>query len=135
MNVLVIEHPVDSRAFESASQGCFTDAQVFCVDSAAKALSVMASHAIDAVILDMELLREQGFGLVAHIRSIHPLLMIIALSDSSDMATRIALYEHDADICVPKPIASAELIAMIKYRFQSSQAGLRQALATCKGRI
>lgn len=87
--------------------------RVTTAESAAAARGEIAAHAIELVILDIMMPREDGLVLCRELRAKGglPLILLTALGDETD---RIVGLEMGADDYVTKPFAPRELLARIK---------------------
>jgi two-component system KDP operon response regulator KdpE len=95
-----------------------------CIEAAtaAEALAAFAKEKPDAVILDLGLPDNDGFGVIQQIRE-SALTPIVVLSARSDVEGKIKALELGADDYVTKPFDMSELLARLK-------AALRHALQT-----
>src|SRR6202045_4737654 len=75
--------------------------------------AALETHAIDLVILDVMLVREDGFSLCQRLRAISrvPIIMLTAVTDHTD---RTVGLELGADDYVTKPFDQRELLARVK---------------------
>ena len=87
--------------------------RVTTAESAAAARSAIAAQAIELVILDVMMPREDGLVLCRELRAKGglPIILLTALADETD---RIVGLEMGADDYVTKPFAPRELLARIK---------------------
>jgi two-component system OmpR family response regulator len=87
--------------------------RVSTAESAAAARRELAAHAIDLVILDVMMPREDGLVLCRELRAKGglPIILLTALAEETD---RIVGLEMGADDYVTKPFAPRELLARIK---------------------
>ena len=70
------------------------------------------------LILDVDLPGENGFEIARRLRASMPDLCIIMLTDLKAEFQRVHGYESGADFYLPKPVAPAELMALIKAAFR-----------------
>lgn len=97
----------------------------------------------DIVILDLNLPGQSGFEIAQRYRAGYPELGIIILSARTATMDRINSYQNGADIYMPKPCPSGELLAAIgslARRVKPSHATdawqldiVRQVLSSCQG--
>jgi two-component system OmpR family response regulator len=87
--------------------------RVTTADTTAAARRELAAHAIDLVILDVMMPREDGLVLCRELRAKGglPIILLTALAEETD---RIVGLEMGADDYVTKPFAPRELLARIK---------------------
>ncbi|HWA88720.1 MAG TPA: response regulator transcription factor [Rhizomicrobium sp.] len=86
-----------------------------CVEAAtgAEALKLFAKERPDAIILDLGLPDQDGFGLIQEIRK-DALTPIVVLSARSDVEGKVKALELGADDYVTKPFDISELLARLK---------------------
>lgn len=77
--------------------------------------------AADMFLIDLNLPGEDGFSLAQRIRQAQPSVGICILSARSQVEDRIDSYNRGADWYLPKPVAFAELLAII-HNFAKRQA-------------
>lgn len=82
-------------------------------DSAEELYEAGDIAAIDIAVLDLNLPGEDGLHLARRLRQRHPGVGIVMLTVRYSVEHRVAGYEHGADIYLPKPAASKELIAAV----------------------
>lgn len=128
MKVLFVQQQVEPQVLKMLAKKLPVN-EVFVADSLVQAQSLLALHRLQVAIVDMDLLRKDGLGLVRRLRLAHPLIKIIGLSAPNDLAMRVALYEHDADVSLAKPVAPAELVALVTSAARAS--GGCSAWQTC----
>ncbi len=89
-------------------------------ESASSARRVMATSAIDLVVLDVMMPGEDGISLCRHIRETEdtPTIMLTAMGEETD---RIVGLEVGADDYVTKPFNPRELLARIKSVLRRAQ--------------
>ncbi len=94
--------------------------RVSTAESAAAARHVLERHAIDLVILDIMMPREDGLSLCRELRArgTVPIILLTALAEETD---RIIGLEMGADDYVTKPFAPRELLARIKAVLRRAQ--------------
>jgi two-component system OmpR family response regulator len=94
--------------------------RVTIADSAAAARRELAAHAIDLVILDVMMPREDGLSLCRELRARgnQPIILLTALAEETD---RVVGLEMGADDYVTKPFAPRELLARIKAVLRRAQ--------------
>src|SRR5258708_23621909 len=85
--------------------------------------AALESHAIDLVILDVMLQREDGFSLCQRLRAVSrvPIIMLTAVTDHTD---RTVGLELGADDYVTKPFDQRELLARVKAVRRRTAKGL-----------
>ena len=89
------------------------DYRVSTADSAAAARRVLETSAIDLVVLDVMMPREDGFSLCRQLRAKGdlPIIMLTAMAEETD---RVVGLELGADDYVTKPFNPRELLARIR---------------------
>ncbi|NOT15580.1 MAG: two-component system response regulator OmpR [Methylotenera sp.] len=75
--------------------------------------AVLASHAVDLMVLDLMLPGEDGLSICRRIRGAGTLLPIVMLTARGDEVDRIIGLEMGADDYLPKPFNPRELLARI----------------------
>lgn len=93
-----------------------------------------AQHAIDLLVVDLNLPGEDGVSLARRLRSAQPELGILMLTARDTAHDKISGYEAGADIYLAKPVSIEELSAAVKSlerRLSAHQAGASpQAMLT-----
>jgi two-component system response regulator CpxR len=84
---------------------------VSAVDDAASAVTALAGHGADLVILDVMLPGRNGLDLLRELRSRHPRLPVMMLTARGEPVDRILGLELGADDYLPKPFDPRELAA------------------------
>lgn len=110
--VLVVEdHPTVAEAlvFLLDREGF----QALPAGDGATALAVFDDHGADVVLLDVELPGDDGFAVCRALRARSQVPIIMVTARDSELDTVLAL-ELGADDYLPKPYASAELVARIR---------------------
>ncbi len=87
--------------------------QVTGFESAEALCEACAALPIDIAVLDLNLPGEDGLSLARRLRERKPEVGIVMLTVRDSVAQRVAGYEHGADIYLPKPTSSAELVAAV----------------------
>jgi len=87
--------------------------EVSIAENGAAMFEVLEDHAVDLVILDVMLQKEDGFSLCRKLRSTSrvPVIMLTAVTDFTD---RVVGLEVGADDYVTKPFDQRELLARVK---------------------
>lgn len=119
MRVLIVEDEFPmAKAVRSALQR--DRHEVAIAESGAQALTMFASWAPEAILLDLVLPDSDGREIARKIRSQSdvPLIMVSALSDEAD---RIAGLEIGADDYVTKPFSMPELLARLRAVLRRSK--------------
>jgi DNA-binding response OmpR family regulator len=65
-------------------------------------------------VIDLNLPGEDGLSLVKRIRQSHPHVAIILASARTSLKDRVDGYVHGADVYLPKPVATEELLAVVR---------------------
>jgi DNA-binding response OmpR family regulator len=68
---------------------------------------------IDLIILDLNLPGPNGFEIATKIKSKYPNIGIVMLTARTSLPDRVKSYDSGADIYLPKPTSSAEVLAAI----------------------
>jgi CheY-like chemotaxis protein len=82
---------------------------------------------VDLLIADLHLPGEDGLSLVRRFRAAQPLAGIILVTASTQVDIKVQGYNDRADIYLPKPVATEELLAAVR---SISRRLVRQAKAT-----
>ena len=99
------------------------DLRVTAVANGAEMAQVLAQHAIDLVVLDLHLAREDGMELARKLRE-EGATPIIIVTGRQDEADRVMGLELGADDYVTKPFSPRELLARIRAvlrRYQTAR--------------
>ncbi len=75
----------------------------------------------DVAVLDVNLPGEDGLSFAARLRVARPDMIIIVLSVHAHTQNRVASYQCDADLFLPKPVDSAELLAALASNLRKKQ--------------
>jgi two-component system OmpR family response regulator len=103
------------------------DLRVTAVANGAEMAQALAQHAIDLVVLDLRLAREDGMELARRLRE-EAATPIIIVTGKHDEADRVMGLEIGADDYVMKPFSPRELLARIRAvlrRYQTAREVLR----------
>ncbi len=84
------------------------------VSTGREMLKTMETHALDLVLLDLQLEHEDGFDLLRELRQRSDVPVIIATGHRRDEIDRVVGLELGADDYVTKPFSLRELLARIK---------------------
>lgn len=112
INILVVEDDADTADILTdmlANAGY----QATTAQSAAAALSHIASGSPDLVLLDLRLPDMDGLALLSKVRSASQLPLIVVSGSGSDR-DRVMALENGADDYVAKPFSRPELVARVK---------------------
>lgn len=110
--VLVEDHDLLRTVTESVLQAAgHKVVALACAEEVDGALSGMNP---DLYILDLNLPGEDGISLARRIRRSHPRVGIIMTTVRAEIADRLDGYESGADIYLPKPTDSNELLAAVE---------------------
>ncbi len=112
-SVLVVDDDQDVLASVERGLRLSGFAVLTAVDGA-EALRMVAERAPDAVVLDMNMPKLDGAGVVTALRALGNDVPICVLSARSSVDDRIAGLESGADDYLVKPFVLAELVARIK---------------------
>lgn len=77
-------------------------------------VNVLQEHAIDAVLLDLNLPGPSGFEIAQKLRASSPHVVIVMLTATTGLQDKIKGYEVGADVYFPKPTNPAELWAALR---------------------
>lgn len=98
---------------------------------------LLASRAIDLLLLDLNLPGEGGLSVARRLKAATPDLFIIMTTALGRLDDRVAGYDHGADVYLCKPVSEDELLAAVAsigrrvaQRSGSIEAGLRLNEAT-----
>jgi DNA-binding response OmpR family regulator len=96
--------------------------QVFEATSGEDGLSLLDTHDVDAVLLDVHLPGIDGFAVLRSIRLLGhvPVILLTAAGDETD---RVLGLELGADDYVVKPFSARELVARVRAVLRRSQSG------------
>jgi DNA-binding response OmpR family regulator len=86
---------------------------------------VLATDAVDLVILDLQLNDEDGLELVRDLRARSALPIIIVSGHRRDEVDRVIGLEIGADDYLTKPVSLRELLARIRVAFRRAESGAR----------
>lgn len=68
----------------------------------------------DAYIIDIELPGEDGLSITRRLKSVDPDAFVVMMTARAGLQDRVVGYEVGADVYLPKPIDSAELMAVLR---------------------
>ena len=74
---------------------------------------VVGGMGIDLLIADLHLPGEDGMSLIRRFRAAQPLAGIILVTASTQVDIKVQGYNNGADIYLPKPVATEELLAAV----------------------
>ncbi len=116
MNVLVIDdHPLILSALRSVMTGLAEDVTVVGVSSAAAAREAMAGDSVvELVLLDLHLGEDDGFALLAELRSSHPAVPIVVVSASERRDDVVRAIDLGALGFVPKCVGNDSLLQALR---------------------
>lgn len=112
IKIAIIEDDVILR--EELSQ--FLQSHHFIAHEANNGLALgdlLLNESIDVIILDLNLPGQSGFEIAKSVRATYPQIGIAMLTARTALVDRIKSYEYGADIYLPKPTPSQELLAAI----------------------
>lgn len=72
------------------------------------------SNGFDLMLLDLNIPKLDGIGLLQQLRPSHPKLPILVLTGRSAVEDRVLSLDNGADDCLNKPFSFAELLARVK---------------------
>ena len=84
---------------------------ISCAEEMDEAIGGMS---VDLLIADLHLPGEDGLSLVRRFRAAQPLAGIILVTASTQVDIRVQGYNNGADIYLPKPVATEELLAAVR---------------------
>lgn len=99
---------------------CRKQYEVFCADNPVDAISLLASTAVDCIILDIDMPEITGFEVCQKIRSTSG-TPIIFLSGLTDIKNRIASFQAGGDDFLAKPYDILELELRIEARIRKNE--------------
>ena len=112
--ILIVEDDVSLAGFLSTE----LQAQNYAVDilhDGEEALAVLdESRHYDLLILDLNLPRLDGIGLIERIRPAQPRTPILVLTARSRVEDKVNAFQSGADDCLTKPFSLAELLARVQ---------------------
>ncbi|MEP7138726.1 MAG: response regulator transcription factor [Caldimonas sp.] len=116
MNVLVIDdHPLILSALRSVMTGLAEDVTVVAVGSAAAAREAMAGETgFELVLLDLHLGDDDGFTLLADLRSAHPAVPVVVVSASDRRDDVVRAMDLGALGFVPKCVSNDSLLQALR---------------------
>ena len=113
--LLVDDHPLILSALQAVIQGLGDDVTVFGVASADEARAALKRDAgFDLALLDLGLGEDDGFDLLAELRSQYPALPVVVVSATERQVDVIRAIDMGAMGFVPKSSATRVLINVIK---------------------
>lgn len=120
MNIIVVEDHYDLRLtfVEHLLQEGY---KVWGVSCGEDLNTLLATHSVDLLLLDVNLPGENGFQIARRLRDTHPNINIIMLTVKGAETDRINGYESGADIYLAKPVSPAELSAVVRSVFRRMQ--------------
>lgn len=123
MNIVLVEDNDDLRDLlcRDISKAGYAVAQASCAEDLD---DIAAEIVFSIMILDINLPGENGYSIARRFRQSNPNLYIIMLTVRDDLTDRVTGYGSGADLYLPKPVASAELIAAIQ--------GIERRIATAQ---
>lgn len=113
MNIVLVEDNDDLRYLlhRDLVKSGFDVSQASCAED----LDDLATRSVfQVMILDINLPGENGYSIARRFKQSNPALYIIMLTARGDLTDKLNGYDAGADIYLPKPIASSELIAAIQ---------------------
>lgn len=99
---------------------CRKQYEVFCADNPGDAISLLASTAVDCIILDIDMPEITGFEVCQKIRNTSG-TPIIFLSGLTDIKNRIASFQAGGDDFLAKPYDILELELRIEARIRKNE--------------
>ncbi|HAI58755.1 MAG TPA: DNA-binding response regulator [Xanthomonadaceae bacterium] len=88
--------------------------EVFAADTGDGLNALLASQAINLVVLDVNLPYEDGLAIARRLRQSHPAVKIVMLTARVRAVDRTAGYDAGADVYLTKPTNVAELDAVVR---------------------
>lgn len=88
--------------------------KVFAADCGETLNQILEKHALDIVVLDLNLPYEDGLSIAKRLRQSHPELRIVMLTARVRPLDRTTGYDSGADVYLTKPTNIAELEAVIR---------------------
>jgi len=113
-HILIVEDDTSLAAFLSAE----LESQRFAVDMLHDGEDAL--HALhenpryDLLILDLNLPRLDGIGLLEQVRPRHPRMPMMVLTARSRIEDKVKAFQSGADDCLTKPFSLAELLARVQ---------------------
>ena len=120
MNIIVVEDHYDLRLtfVEHLLQEGY---KVWGVSCGEDLNTLLATHSVDLLLLDVNLPGENGFQIARRLRDTHPNINIIMLTVKGGEPDRIKGYESGADMYMAKPVSPAELSAVVRSVYRRLQ--------------
>ncbi len=112
--ILIVEDDVSLAGFlaRELQTECF---HVDIVHDGEEALNKLQDERrYDLLILDLNLPKLDGLGLLHRARPAHPRLPMLVLTARSRVEDKVAAFQSGADDCLTKPFSFAELVARVK---------------------
>lgn len=127
--VLLVE---DDRGLREslATVLAYQDLHIIEADSAEEAVTVLAEHEVDLVVLDVNLPGADGLDLLRGLRDDGDDRQVLLLTARHEVADRVAGLDAGADDYLPKPFALDELLARVRVLLRRAQSGSGPAAGT-----
>ena len=130
MRILVVEDEKKVAAFIEAGlqeQGFAVD----CCHGGDQALTLAASRAYDALVLDIMIPGRDGLSVLRRLRTDKNSVPVILLTARSDVSERIEGLETGADDYLTKPFSMQELVARLRAVLRRRDGGGGLVIQTC----
>ncbi|MGD9961290.1 response regulator transcription factor [Nocardioides sp.] len=124
--ILIVEDEARIAAFVSKGLRAEGHHTTIAVDGK-QGLDEALSGGHDLVVLDIGLPRIDGFEVLARLRDQGSRLPVIVLTARDSVTDTVSALEGGADDYMPKPFRFAELLARVRLRLRTTEAGGRQA--------
>ena len=115
--LIVEDHPLFREALESAVCVANPDAEILQATSIDEALTILGStHAIDLILLDLNLPQKGGLEILAEIKAddLLKLIPVVILTSSQAEEDIVNSYNLFANAYVTKPVSLEQFVAAIK---------------------
>jgi DNA-binding response OmpR family regulator len=104
-------------------------------EDAGAAKAIVAKHAIDLALLDINMPGEDGLTLLRHLRERYAKIAIVMLTSAGTVVDRIVGLEMGADDYIPKPFDPREVLARVKSVLRRTSASSRADLGGARVRF
>ncbi len=132
--ILIVDDEPEVREVlhEYLSEQGFT---AYAAEHARAARDLVAKHAIDLALLDINMPGEDGLSLARHLRERYASMAIVMLTSAGTVVDRIVGLEMGADDYVAKPFDPRELLARIKSVLRRTSVVARAELGAQRFRM
>jgi DNA-binding NtrC family response regulator len=101
--VLIVEGAAAERAaYQDALSDRYT---VLAADAAGEAIRIMAGERVDAILLNMEMRREEGFTVLGHLIGMYTKPVVVVMTAGNQVTTAVKAMMLGAAECLIRPCA------------------------------